>query len=288
MTTKANTTAAANIAANIAANHVNAANHLNNLRGVPNLPELLAGLEDSHYIHANCLTPGHLEGVRAYMAAAGAVINEPSQYDRGNKEKKRERMAGLIVPGMSEIVELYDIRISRGSGDGRYCLDIYEHLYLAINNRIYSTGVTTWGRPEPVALAHPYDISAARQAAANGWEYSEPEPNRIGKATAKKLAAWVEYIDRREASAAEYVGAEARAVSDLLAQIEAAGLEYQRKGTEIKILNGPFSMVCRVYGGEIVCRRPEFYSYGHDNAMRDKFPGMDPNLAFILNAKLTF
>lgn len=67
---------------------------------------------------------------------------------------------------------------------------------------------------------------------------TEPSPQRVGKATAKKLAAWVEMLDRSESAAVDYLEQSNDEKTKFFARLDASGATYRVSGNNVYITNG--------------------------------------------------
>lgn len=261
---------------------------ITNLSTVPTVAEILACVDGPRCVRLS-VTLDTLDELREGMKAAGVEVRELSEYGCKQGDEIRAKLAGLVVPGVSELVDVYGVTIE---GDERRRLLVVDGVrpYLVINNRAYF--VPAWSNDKRGTT---YRLFLPRETAevskinnSEGWTYKEPEPQKISKATAKKLAAWVEYLDRREEAAREYLDRGKTAAAKLFERLDAAGAEYKRDGNKVTIYNGPLSLVVELSQSGVYIGRPSVDLGRYYQTIRANFPGEDSALSFMLNAKITF
>lgn len=219
---------------------------ITNLPAVPSVEGILKRIEctkcESFYVSAY-----KLKEVRESLSVFGVELSDMSdlKYKICSTEM-REKISKLCVPGVAEIVDIFTIKIELSD---RNIVASVEGAYpvLIIDNRAYS--VPAWpsdnaNKTYSLSLfSLSYAANAYRIATAEGWKFNKPAPKKIGKANAKKIAEWVEYLDRREAAANEYLNRGEAAERDLIKRLDASGVSYEKEGKFIKIRNGVLACV---------------------------------------------
>lgn len=226
-----------------------AANHIDNLQKSINVTEILNNVKESgKQIILRDLTETQCVELCNELEFAG-VERRTSEWDYKRMAERAEEMAGLFIPGLSEFLPLYNVEIYESCGH------IYANLtpraYLLIDDRIFSV----YGKNGKFALCNHNSTNP------RGFEYKEEAPNRIGKATVKKLAQWVEYLDRKEAAAVEYLNKGAAELNALIECLDASGVEYKRGENSVVVKNGPFTLKYDITPGGLHRGRPEFDFY---------------------------
>lgn len=134
---------------------------------------------------------------------------------------------------------------------------------LAINDKLYSC----WPTNSQNTL-YTFRLVGASDIP-DGFEFSKQPPQRIGVATEKKLLAWVEWLDAREAAIRDYLQAGIAAEENLIRRLDECGAEYTREGKIIMVLNGPLKMrvelgANRIFPGNLQLN----YQYLYEKALR--------------------
>lgn len=243
-------------------------NHIDNFKKEINFVEYFSKVKETgNPVGFRDLTESQTVELCNELESAGVDVRT-SEWDKKRMAEKAKEMAGLFIPGLSEFLPLYDVSIYRNYGN--ICAKVSIYAYLLIDNRVYRT----YDRNGKFTLFY-YNGTNPR-----GFEYKEEAPNRIGKATVKKLAQWVEYLDRKEAAAVEYLNKGAAELNALIERLDASGVQYQRGNNTIVIKNGPFSLKYEITPGGLCCGRPEFDFY--DIYRRKQFADTTA-LDFMLN-----
>lgn len=244
-----------------------AANHIDNLQKSINVTEILNYvIESGKQFTLRDLTETQCVELCNELEVAG-VERRTSEWSYMRMAESEEEMAGLFIPGLSEFLPLYDVDIYEKCGH-IYAL-LTPRAYLLIDDRIFRV----YGKNSKFALCNHNNTNP------HGFEYKEEAPNRIGKATAKKLAQWVEYLDRKEAAAVEYLNKGAAELNALIERLDASGVEYNRGKNSIVVKNGPFTLKYDITPGGLYCGRPEFNFYD----IYKKTQAPDAALDFMLN-----
>lgn len=191
-------------------------------------------------------------------------------------------ISALVVPGVSQIERLYNVTVY-SRADGICELDTQAVLnMLAIGERIYYAGAR-WDKPlQPRALSLYNSITHAIPYSV-GWKYDgEPAPNKVGKATAQKLQAWVTWLDKIEAAAAEYINRGNAELNTLIDRLNASGVEWKRDGNTIHIYNGVLRMEVKIKTGGLSYGCPEVDCGRLYSATRESHDNQSDYLAFML------
>lgn len=102
------------------------------------------------------------------------------------------------------------------------------------------------------------------------FKYNEPEPNRVGKATEKKIKAWADYLNAKEAAMQAYIKENKDKKAAFFARLDASGLEYKRNGNEVLIYNGCLTQKVTIGENDVYPHQPEFDYYRCDSPIRRK------------------
>lgn len=134
---------------------------------------------------------------------------------------------------------------------------------LAINDKLYNCWATN-----PQKTLFSFRLVGAADIP-DGFEFSKQPPQRVGVATEKKLLAWVEWLDAREAAIRDYLQAGKDADMNLMRRLEKSGAEYVREGNKVTIFNGPLKMsveigVHRIFPANLQLN----YQYLYEKAVR--------------------
>lgn len=191
-------------------------------------------------------------------------------------------ISALVVPGVSQIERLYMVTVySRADGVCELSTQAVLNM-LAIGDRIYYAGARLDKPFQPRALSLYNSITQAIPYSV-GWEYDgEPAPNKVGKATANKLQAWVTWLDKLEAAAAEYINRGNAELNALIDRLNESGVEWVRDGDVIHIYNGVLRMEVKIKTGGLSYGYPEV-DYGRlYAAARECHDTQSDYLAFML------
>lgn len=247
-------------------------NHIDNFKKEINVTEILNKVKETgEQVNIYDLIEFQCVELCNELESAGVDVRT-SEWDKKRMNEKAKEMAGLFIPGLSEFLPLYNVVIYESCNHIQAVVTPRAHLL--IDDRIYFV----YGKNGKFTLFY-YNGTNPR-----GFEYKEEVPNRIGKATVKKLAQWVEYLDRKEAAAVEYLNKGASELNALIERLDASGVEYQRGNNTIVIKNGPFSLKYEITPGGLRCGRPEFNFY--DIYKRNQFADSTA-LDFMLNNNFT-
>lgn len=249
-----------------------AKNHIDNFKKEINVTEILNKVKKTgEQIALHDLTEAQTIELCNKLEAAGVDVRV-DEWDEKRLAEKAEEMAGLFIPGLSDFLPLYDVSIYRNYGTA--CAKVSIYTYLLIEDRVFGA----YGKNGKFELYYHNGTNP------RGFGYKEEAPNRIGKATVKKLAQWVEYLDRKEAAAVEYLNKGTAELNALIERLDTSGVEYQRGNNSIVIKNGPFSLTYEITPGGLCCGRPEFNFYD----IRKRYPNSDSvALDFMLNNNFT-
>ena len=192
-------------------------------------------------------------------------------------------ISALVVPGVSQIERLYMVTVYSRADDVCELNTQAVITMLAIGDRIYYAGAR-WDKPgQPRALSLYNSITHAIPYSV-GWKYDgEPAPNKIGKATAKKLQAWVTWLDKLEAAAAEYINRGNAELNKLIDRLNASGVEWVRDGDTIHIYNGVLRMEVKINTGGLSYGFPEVDCVRLYSATRECHDTQSDFLAFMLD-----
>lgn len=258
---------------------------------VKNAAELLAALEiptQTNYAHYDTLiSPEEWPAFRAELLAAGLEVRtETDTPGQGTIKLFIEKLAGLVVPGVSELIFYLHVTSWHDWRDGgKGCRVESVQPYLIMNNRAYCLDAWEYDKTGKTYRLFLPDSKTLYEARLAGFKSPEM-PKRVNKATAKKLAAWVDYLDGENAAAVAYIKRGTDAADSLLNELDAAGVEYKRDGQTITIYNGPFSMVAELCKTGVYFREPVAKLGKHLKEAAAIRPDLDSRLAFMLNAKI--
>ena len=194
----------------------------------------------------------------------------------------RNDISALVVLGVSQIERLYMVTVYKRA-DGVCELNTQAVLnMLAIGERIYYAGAC-WDKPGATRELKLYNSITRAIPYSVGWKYDgEPAPNKVGKATAKKLQAWVSWLDKQEAAAAEYINRGNSELNALIDRLNASGVEWVRDGDTIHIYNGVLRMEVRIKTGGLSYGRPDVDYVRLYAATRESHDNQSDYLAFML------
>lgn len=166
-------------------------------------------------------------------------------------------ISALVVPGVSQIERLYNVSVY-SRVDGVCELNTQAVLpMLAIGERVYYAG-WRWDKPGATRELKLYNSITQAIPYSDNWHYAgEPAPQKVGKATAKKLQAWVSWLDKQEAAAAEYINHGNAELNALIDRLNASGVEWVRDEYVIHIYNGVLRMEVRIETGGLSYGCPE-------------------------------
>lgn len=123
-------------------------------------------------------------------------------YIRPCDEREYQRYSALEVPGFSEVIPFYDVRLM--DDQERYAGVYYvEHSYWVL--RIIHTGEVfrIWEKSRgKFRLFMHESVMSCRD---RDFCFDMQEPNLIGKATEKKLSAWVDYLHMERTALMNYL-----------------------------------------------------------------------------------
>lgn len=133
------------------------------------------------------------------FARENKILNE--HFIRPCDARERERLTALEVAGFSEAVPFYEVR---PMDDDRYPDTMYierEHWVLRIipTGEIFRPWEKTRGKFR-LFMHEPLRTNIGRD-----FLFTMEEPNLIGKATEKKLSAWIDYLHMERTACLEYV-----------------------------------------------------------------------------------
>lgn len=212
-----------------------------NLKEIPTINEVFNKLESGAtfrgcgYRERHYGTKDDADRVAKECEALGVACRD----DRREDHKISDNYAALCVPGYSEIITLYEIIYDYDHGEKSVSISKFRDV-LAIGAKVYNIISKNSKSPYSFSLVN------SRSFEINWYSlerlFTEPDPNRVGKATAKKLAAWVEYLDRREAAAVAYLNKSEDAKTTFFARLDASGVKYHVSGKDIYITNGALSL----------------------------------------------
>lgn len=204
---------------------------------------------------ANHLTAADVEKMAAEVEAAGGEFTNAEAFERWQARGVTSAIVkSMAVPGVSEAVVMYSAVIFRHYSEAvRFGVEARD--CITIDGRLYN--VAWWAHNENTHRIHMFDAPATREAEYHGWRFDEPAPQKIGKATAKKLREWAAWLDRREAAAAEWLAKGKSEVDNLIARLDASGVEYERRCDEITVYNGLLKMTISATPAGVYCNYPE-------------------------------
>lgn len=204
---------------------------------------------------ANYLTAAEVEQMAAEVEAAGGEFTNAKAFERWQAQGVTSAVVkSMAVSGVSEAVVMYSAEMFRHYGEAvRFGVEARE--CITIDGRPYSVAWSADGKKTHGLFT--YDAPATREAEYHRWNFNEPAPQKIGKATAKKLREWAAWLDRREAAAAAWLAKGKSEVDNLIARLDASGVEYVRRGDEITVHNGLLKMTISATPAMVYCNRPE-------------------------------
>lgn len=176
-----------------------------------------------------------------------SVVNS---FDEVFGHMKPQRPDGLEIEGTSKLVRVLSIEASP--------------------NMLYIEGVSYWVlfngqllRPYRNKLREPFRffLVGATQYDSSKLKYfkfEESEPQRVSKATPKKLQAWADYLNAEEAAKQAYIKANKDKKEAFFKRLDASGVKYRINGSEVTIYNGCLMAKVSISEGSIYCRAPEF------------------------------
>lgn len=245
-------------------------NHIDNFKKDINVTEILNKVKETgEQITLRDIISTQCAELCDGLESAGVDVRT-SEWDKKRMTEKAEEMAGLFIPGVSQFLTLSDVVIYESRN--HINAEVAPRAYLLINDRAFKV----YDKNGKFTLYYHNGTDP------RGFEYKEPAPNRIGKATVKKLAQWVEYLDRKEAAAVEYLNKGAAELNALIKRLDASGVEYKRGNSAIVVKNGPFTLKCEITPGGLCYGSPEFSFYD----IYKKHPDKDRDsvtLDFMLN-----
>ena len=141
-----------------------------------------------------------------------------SRIDEFNKIKSE-----LAIDGFTEAVEVFDVYTEyTDSGDVkyRYLNRVFTMLKCLKNKNVYQV---VKGRNEGYRFLIPYfDLPLKGN---RYFEYNEKEPNKVGKATVKKLQAWFDYLDAKFAALLAYIEQGKNGRAEFLEKLKRLGIK---------------------------------------------------------------
>lgn len=201
---------------------------------------------------ANYLTAAEVKKMASEVEAAGGEFTNAEAFERWQARGVTSAVVkSMAVSGVSEAVVMYSAEMFRHYGEAvRFGVEARE--CITIDGRPYSVAWCQDGKK--THEIHTFDAPATREAEYHGWRFDEPAPQKIGKATAKKLREWAAWLDRREAAAAAWLAKGKSEVDNLVSRLDASGVEYERRGDEITVRNGILKQTitvspCGIYYG---------------------------------------
>lgn len=139
-----------------------------------------------------------LEALQEF-ARDNKIFND--HYIRPCDEREHGRLSVLEVAGYSEIVPYYEVR---PMNDERYSDTWYiERSYWVL--RIITTGEIFRPWEKTRGKFRLFMHEPLRTNRDSGFRFELEEPNYIGKATDKKLSAWIDYLHQERAARVNYV-----------------------------------------------------------------------------------
>lgn len=191
-------------------------------------------------------------------------------------------ISALLVPDVSQIERLYMVTVySRADGICELNTQAVMPM-LAIGDRIYYAGAR-WDKPGAPRKLKLYNSITQAIPYSVGWKYdAEPAPQKVGKATAKKLQAWVSWLDKQEAAAAEYINRGNAELNALIDRLNESGVEWVRDGDTIHIYNGVLRMEVKIKTGGLSYGYPEVDYRRLYSATRECHDTQNDYLAFML------
>lgn len=217
---------------------------------------------------ANYLTAADVEKMAAEVEAAGGEFINAESFERWQACGVTSAVVrSMAVPGVSEAVVMYETEMFRHYGEA-VRLSVQARECITIDGRPYS--VAWWADNKKTHSLYTYDAPATREAEYHRWSFGEPAPQKIGKATAKKLREWAAWLDRREAAAAAWLAKGKSEVDNLIARLDASGVEYERNGGEIYVYNGILKQTITTSPGVIYYGFPELDTLRLHDAMKKR------------------
>lgn len=160
------------------------------------------------------------------------------------------RPDALEVPGVSELVHVcYFVAI-----DSRTLALEHAGYWLVFNNQLMRPYHCKQG--EPYRFFLPCEMNYNEKS--KNFKYEIEEPQRVGKATQKKLKAWNDYLNNKEKAKQEYIANAHKIEDDFFQRLEASGLRYRKNGNQVEIYNGYLKAVAEIGETGIYCSAPEF------------------------------
>lgn len=109
---------------------------------------------------------------------------------------------------------------------------------------------------EPYSFALPEEYNYNERS--RNFDYDVEVPHRVGKATAKKMQAWADYLNGKEQAKQEYISNAYKVEDDFIKRLEASGLEYHRNGSKVVICNGYLKVEAEIGETRVYCSTPTF------------------------------
>lgn len=147
------------------------------------------------------------------------------RIENGWKCHRREQLEPLVVPGFSEIVERFEFRHADNSEERARGRNESDYWYVEGSSyavRIIPTGeILRYWCPENSAKRFALELEDRQIGPCQDFKFQDEQPPYIGKATEKKIQAWIDYQHRKREAETNYM-AEARVKN---AQLRAAVLK---------------------------------------------------------------
>lgn len=216
-----------------------------NLKKIPTTTEVFSTLERG----ATFRGCGYRDRYIGTNDDADRVVKECADLGVACRDNRREDRriskdyAALCVPGYSEIVTLYNIEFHYDNGELSVTISVFRDA-LAIGDKVYYMYARNNKPPYSFSLVD----SQSSEISVYNLEriLNEELPQRVGKATAKKLAAWVDYLNRKEAAAVDFLKNGNEEKTKFFASLDASGATYRVSGNNVYITNGALELKATV------------------------------------------
>lgn len=90
------------------------------------------------------------------------------------------------------------------------------------------------------------------------FQFNQAAPNNVGKATPKKLQAWSDYLNRKEAAMQAYLQETVNIHTQFFKRLDDSGLKYRRNGNHVVINNGCLKIECELGEQHVYYKPIEF------------------------------
>lgn len=160
----------------------------------------------------------------------------------------------------------------------------------SLNNTLYAESLSYWVlfndqllRPYRSKNKEPFSFLLPMEYKYNEptryFEYEVEAPQRVSKATAKKMQAWADYLNAQEQAKQEYIANAHKVKDDFINRLKTSGLEYRRDGSKFTIYNGVLKVEAEIGETGIYCSTPSFNPPG----TKSEYYKLGGTLDFMLN-----